>query len=58
MDFENQEKEKDSNISLVSFSGNSSNNSIQTIDSTQALFLPIEVSISLLAMFFLFTQFK
>ncbi|XP_023616163.1 signal peptide peptidase-like 3 isoform X1 [Myotis lucifugus] len=54
MDFENQDKEKDSNSSSGSFGGNSSNNSIQTIDSTQALFLPIGASVSLLVMFFFF----
>ncbi|EQB77399.1 hypothetical protein CB1_000340060 [Camelus ferus] len=54
MDFENQDKEKDSNSSSGSFNGNSTNNSIQTIDSTQALFLPIGASVSLLVMFFFF----
>ncbi|NP_988942.1 signal peptide peptidase-like 3 [Xenopus tropicalis] len=84
MDFENQDKEKDSSGSPGAFSGNSTNNSqkvdkskknnyaqivdsclkrtaegergggIQTIDSTQALFLPIGASVSLLVMFFFF----
>uniref|UniRef100_G3WRJ6 Signal peptide peptidase like 3 n=1 Tax=Sarcophilus harrisii TaxID=9305 RepID=G3WRJ6_SARHA len=54
MDFENQDKEKDSGSSSGSFNGNSTNNSIQTIDSTQALFLPIGASVSLLVMFFFF----
>ncbi|XP_045152647.1 signal peptide peptidase-like 3 [Echinops telfairi] len=54
MDFENQDKEKDNNNSSGSFNGNSTNNSIQTIDSTQALFLPIGASVSLLVMFFFF----
>ncbi|CAI9588872.1 unnamed protein product [Staurois parvus] len=54
MDFENQDKEKDSGSSPGTFSGNSTNNSIQTIDSTQALFLPIGASVSLLVMFFFF----
>uniref|UniRef100_A0A4X1T6G8 Signal peptide peptidase like 3 n=1 Tax=Sus scrofa TaxID=9823 RepID=A0A4X1T6G8_PIG len=54
MDFENQDKEKDNNSSSGSFNGNSTNNSIQTIDSTQALFLPIGASVSLLVMFFFF----
>uniref|UniRef100_A0A8D0LA63 Signal peptide peptidase like 3 n=1 Tax=Sphenodon punctatus TaxID=8508 RepID=A0A8D0LA63_SPHPU len=54
MDFENQDKEKDSGNSAGSFNGNSTNNSIQTIDSTQALFLPIGASVSLLVMFFFF----
>ncbi|PIO11428.1 hypothetical protein AB205_0187390 [Aquarana catesbeiana] len=51
MDFENQDKEKDSGGSPGTFSGNNSN---QTIDSTQALFLPIGASVSLLVMFFFF----
>ncbi|XP_025789389.1 signal peptide peptidase-like 3 [Puma concolor] len=54
MDFENQDKEKDNSSSTGSFNGNSTNNSIQTIDSTQALFLPIGASVSLLVMFFFF----
>ncbi|KAH0516956.1 Signal peptide peptidase-like 3 [Microtus ochrogaster] len=54
MDFENQDKEKDSSSSSGPFNGNSTNNSIQTIDSTQALFLPIGASVSLLVMFFFF----
>ncbi|KAJ6659045.1 hypothetical protein lerEdw1_019347 [Lerista edwardsae] len=54
MDFENQDKEKDSSSSAGPFNGNSTNNSIQTIDSTQALFLPIGASVSLLVMFFFF----
>ncbi|XP_015678518.1 signal peptide peptidase-like 3 [Protobothrops mucrosquamatus] len=54
MDFENQDKEKDSNNSAGPFNGGSTNNSIQTIDSTQALFLPIGASVSLLVMFFFF----
>ncbi|XP_073079581.1 signal peptide peptidase-like 3 isoform X1 [Manis javanica] len=54
MDFENQDKEKDNNNSSGSFNSNSTNNSIQTIDSTQALFLPIGASVSLLVMFFFF----
>ncbi|XP_077317610.1 signal peptide peptidase-like 3 isoform X1 [Lithobates pipiens] len=79
MDFENQDKEKDSGGSPGTFSGNSANNNsrlpvadaakqsqnipepplcfaigIQTIDSTQALFLPIGASVSLLVMFFFF----
>ncbi|XP_010149580.1 PREDICTED: signal peptide peptidase-like 3, partial [Eurypyga helias] len=54
MDFENQDKEKDSSSVAGSFNGNSTNNSIQTIDSTQALFLPIGASVSLLVMFFFF----
>ncbi|KAJ1093407.1 hypothetical protein NDU88_006508 [Pleurodeles waltl] len=54
MDFENQDKEKDSNGSPGTFNGNNTNNSIQTIDSTQALFLPIGASVSLLVMFFFF----
>ncbi|XP_012672786.1 signal peptide peptidase-like 3 isoform X2 [Clupea harengus] len=49
MDTENQEKDKDGNPTTTSFS-----NSIQTIDSTQALFLPIGASVSLLVMFFFF----
>ncbi|XP_018610707.1 signal peptide peptidase-like 3 [Scleropages formosus] len=53
MDCENQEKEKDGSSSAAgTFSSN--NNSIQTIDSTQALFLPIGASVSLLVMFFFF----
>uniref|UniRef100_UPI00346492D8 signal peptide peptidase like 3 isoform 3 n=1 Tax=Rattus norvegicus TaxID=10116 RepID=UPI00346492D8 len=54
MDFENQDKEKDSSSSSGPFNGSSTNNSIQTIDSTQALFLPIGASVSLLVMFFFF----
>ncbi|ETE64326.1 Signal peptide peptidase-like 3, partial [Ophiophagus hannah] len=54
MDFENQDKEKDSSNSAGPFNGGSTNNSIQTIDSTQALFLPIGASVSLLVMFFFF----
>ncbi|PKU38588.1 signal peptide peptidasehypothetical protein [Limosa lapponica baueri] len=54
MDFENQDKEKDNSSTAGSFNGNSTNNSIQTIDSTQALFLPIGASVSLLVMFFFF----
>uniref|UniRef100_A0A8C3UHB5 Signal peptide peptidase like 3 n=1 Tax=Catharus ustulatus TaxID=91951 RepID=A0A8C3UHB5_CATUS len=54
MDFENQDKEKDNSSATGSFNGNSTNNSIQTIDSTQALFLPIGASVSLLVMFFFF----
>ncbi|KAF7239867.1 Signal peptide peptidase-like 3 [Varanus komodoensis] len=54
MDFENQDKEKDSSSSAGPFNGSSTNNSIQTIDSTQALFLPIGASVSLLVMFFFF----
>uniref|UniRef100_A0A8C9VW18 Signal peptide peptidase 3 n=1 Tax=Scleropages formosus TaxID=113540 RepID=A0A8C9VW18_SCLFO len=62
MDFENQEKDKDGNSSTSStFNNNNPNNSkflidlcIQTIDSTQALFLPIGASVSLLVMFFFF----
>ncbi|XP_078523827.1 signal peptide peptidase-like 3 [Lissotriton helveticus] len=54
MDFENQDKEKDSNGSPGTFNANNTNNSIQTIDSTQALFLPIGASVSLLVMFFFF----
>ncbi|KAF2976254.1 hypothetical protein EK904_002689 [Melospiza melodia maxima] len=54
MDFENQDKEKDNSSTTGSFNGNSTNNSIQTIDSTQALFLPIGASVSLLVMFFFF----
>ncbi|GAB5579121.1 signal peptide peptidase-like 3 isoform X1 [Prionailurus iriomotensis] len=62
MDFENQDKEKDNSSSTGSFNGNSTNNNllvlsirgIQTIDSTQALFLPIGASVSLLVMFFFF----
>ncbi|KAI1232944.1 hypothetical protein IHE44_0006131 [Lamprotornis superbus] len=54
MDFENQDKEKDNSSAAGSFNGNSTNNSIQTIDSTQALFLPIGASVSLLVMFFFF----
>ncbi|XP_029300775.1 signal peptide peptidase-like 3 isoform X2 [Cottoperca gobio] len=51
MDCENQEKDKDGNP--TGFNSNT-NNSIQTIDSTQALFLPIGASVSLLVMFFFF----
>lgn len=54
MDFENQEKDKDGNTSSATFNVNNTNNSIQTIDSTQALFLPIGASVSLLVMFFFF----
>uniref|UniRef100_A0A8U7NAL8 Signal peptide peptidase like 3 n=1 Tax=Corvus moneduloides TaxID=1196302 RepID=A0A8U7NAL8_CORMO len=54
MDFENQDKEKDNSSAAGSFNGNSTSNSIQTIDSTQALFLPIGASVSLLVMFFFF----
>ncbi|XP_043925754.1 signal peptide peptidase-like 3 [Protopterus annectens] len=55
MDFENQDKEKDGTSSTNgNFNGNTSSNSIQTIDSTQALFLPIGASVSLLVMFFFF----
>ncbi|MFT7811841.1 signal peptide peptidase-like 3 isoform X2 [Arapaima gigas] len=56
MDFENQEKDKDGNPSTSgTFTNNNNpNNSIQTIDSTQALFLPIGASVSLLVMFFFF----
>ncbi|KAF3848981.1 hypothetical protein F7725_015478 [Dissostichus mawsoni] len=53
MDCENQEKDKDGNPLPGSFN-NSNSNSIQTIDSTQALFLPIGASVSLLVMFFFF----
>ncbi|XP_016108609.1 signal peptide peptidase-like 3 [Sinocyclocheilus grahami] len=52
MDCENQEKDKDGNP--TTFNNANSNNSIQTIDSTQALFLPIGASVSLLVMFFFF----
>ncbi|TNN71340.1 Signal peptide peptidase-like 3 [Liparis tanakae] len=52
MDCENQEKDKDGNP-MPGFN-NGTNNSIQTIDSTQALFLPIGASVSLLVMFFFF----
>ncbi|MEQ2273461.1 Signal peptide peptidase-like 3, partial [Xenotaenia resolanae] len=55
MDCENQEKDKDGNpIPTGSFNNGNTNNSIQTIDSTQALFLPIGASVSLLVMFFFF----
>ncbi|XP_041096001.1 signal peptide peptidase-like 3 isoform X1 [Polyodon spathula] len=55
MDLENQDKDKDGNaMSQGTFNTNASNNSIQTIDSTQALFLPIGASVSLLVMFFFF----
>uniref|UniRef100_A0A8C1BXZ2 Signal peptide peptidase 3 n=2 Tax=Cyprinus carpio TaxID=7962 RepID=A0A8C1BXZ2_CYPCA len=64
MDCENQEKDKDGNPTTGSFNNANSNNSevhsemltvcIQTIDSTQALFLPIGASVSLLVMFFFF----
>nr|XP_023690207.1 signal peptide peptidase-like 3 isoform X3 [Paramormyrops kingsleyae] len=58
MDFENQEKDKDGNPATPSsFNNNNPSNSesgIQTIDSTQALFLPIGASVSLLVMFFFF----
>ncbi|XP_038647520.1 signal peptide peptidase-like 3 isoform X2 [Scyliorhinus canicula] len=54
MDFENQEKDKDGNSTNGAFSANNANNSIQTIDSTQALFLPVGASVSLLVMFFFF----
>uniref|UniRef100_A0A3B3TJ62 Signal peptide peptidase 3 n=1 Tax=Poecilia latipinna TaxID=48699 RepID=A0A3B3TJ62_9TELE len=55
MDCENQEKDKDGNPSAAgSFNNSNTNNSIQTIDSTQALFLPIGASVSLLVMFFFF----
>uniref|UniRef100_A0A672N5J9 Signal peptide peptidase-like 3 n=1 Tax=Sinocyclocheilus grahami TaxID=75366 RepID=A0A672N5J9_SINGR len=65
MDCENQEKDKDGNpTNTGSFNNANSNNSevhyglltvcIQTIDSTQALFLPIGASVSLLVMFFFF----
>uniref|UniRef100_A0A669CQ81 Signal peptide peptidase 3 n=1 Tax=Oreochromis niloticus TaxID=8128 RepID=A0A669CQ81_ORENI len=69
MDCENQDKDKDGNPSTTgSFNNNNTNNSkcyiqgkclnsfsgIQTIDSTQALFLPIGASVSLLVMFFFF----
>uniref|UniRef100_A0A671T9C6 Signal peptide peptidase-like 3 n=1 Tax=Sinocyclocheilus anshuiensis TaxID=1608454 RepID=A0A671T9C6_9TELE len=55
MDCENQEKDKDGNPTATgSFNNANSNNSIQTIDSTQALFLPIGASVSLLVMFFFF----
>lgn len=39
-------------------SSNGKNQSIQTIDSIQALFIPFIASISLLLMFFFSTQFK
>lgn len=51
-DFENQDKENDSNNASGSFNSNGTNNSIQTTDSTQALFLLIGASISLLVMLF------
>lgn len=57
MDCENQEKDKDGNPTTTgAFNNGSTNNSecIQTIDSTQALFLPIGASVSLLVMFFFF----
>ncbi|KAF5897667.1 signal peptide peptidase-like 3, partial [Clarias magur] len=55
MDCENQDKDKDGNpAASSSFNNTNSNNSIQTIDSTQALFLPIGASVSLLVMFFFF----
>lgn len=89
MDCENQEKDKDGNVTAPgAFNNGSTNNSecgaeeeaasrvrlgfvppaprlmcvvvlccvagIQTIDSTQALFLPIGASVSLLVMFFFF----
>ncbi|MGH0183117.1 UNVERIFIED_CONTAM: hypothetical protein FKN15_015816 [Acipenser sinensis] len=55
MDLENQDKDKDGNVMAQgTFNANASNNSIQTIDSTQALFLPIGASVSLLVMFFFF----
>ncbi|KAK1156533.1 signal peptide peptidase-like 3 isoform X1 [Acipenser oxyrinchus oxyrinchus] len=61
MDLENQDKDKDGNVmSQGTFNANASNNTvccvpgIQTIDSTQALFLPIGASVSLLVMFFFF----
>ncbi|XP_071206545.1 signal peptide peptidase-like 3 isoform X5 [Salvelinus alpinus] len=61
MDCENQEKDKDGNpVPNGSFNNGNTNNSeshifgIQTIDSTQALFLPIGASVSLLVMFFFF----
>ncbi|KAA0703823.1 Signal peptide peptidase-like 3 [Triplophysa tibetana] len=54
MDCENQEKDKDGNPIIGPFNNSNTNNSIQTIDSTQALFLPIGASVSLLVMFFFF----
>uniref|UniRef100_A0A8C9TPK5 Signal peptide peptidase 3 n=1 Tax=Scleropages formosus TaxID=113540 RepID=A0A8C9TPK5_SCLFO len=70
MDCENQEKEKDGSSSAAgTFSSNNNSEwehrllssscvrafrGIQTIDSTQALFLPIGASVSLLVMFFFF----
>ncbi|CAL8277801.1 unnamed protein product [Merluccius merluccius] len=55
MDCENQEKDKDGNPTAPgAFNNGNTNNSIQTIDSTQALFLPIGASVSLLVMFFFF----
>uniref|UniRef100_A0A8C7FRI6 Signal peptide peptidase 3 n=2 Tax=Oncorhynchus kisutch TaxID=8019 RepID=A0A8C7FRI6_ONCKI len=61
MDCENQEKDKDGNpVPNGTFNNGNTNNSeshifgIQTIDSTQALFLPIGASVSLLVMFFFF----
>uniref|UniRef100_A0A8B9LPQ2 Signal peptide peptidase 3 n=2 Tax=Astyanax mexicanus TaxID=7994 RepID=A0A8B9LPQ2_ASTMX len=54
MDCENQEKDKDGNPTANGSFNSNSNNSIQTIDSTQALFLPIGASVSLLVMFFFF----
>ncbi|CDQ91014.1 unnamed protein product, partial [Oncorhynchus mykiss] len=61
MDCENQEKDKDGNpVPNGAFNNGNTNNSeshifgIQTIDSTQALFLPIGASVSLLVMFFFF----
>ncbi|KAM6986956.1 signal peptide peptidase-like 3 isoform 1-T1 [Aplochiton taeniatus] len=60
MDCENQEKDKDGNPLPPGFNNGNTNNSeshifgIQTIDSTQALFLPIGASVSLLVMFFFF----
>uniref|UniRef100_UPI00358F93E0 signal peptide peptidase-like 3 isoform X2 n=1 Tax=Myxine glutinosa TaxID=7769 RepID=UPI00358F93E0 len=57
MDEECQEKEKEcsgNGTGALTISSTSSSNSIQTIDSTQALFLPVGASVSLLIMFFFF----